>query len=213
MSDLFENVDWPERIRENLPEWVYSTDYVSNLITVVANEINKLYEDGVQEAQDAAHIETAINDAISRHAENVGISRQSGESDTEVRQQIGLEIAINQSGGTIDDIQNLMVAGAWIEAGEDWATETIEIIERPDVEPAFFRITIDQNQLDDVDSRTVRDIIDRAKVAGVRFELVAGGTFGYVDIDSNTDDLPNIEGYGDATDPDVGGTYSGLVVD
>ena len=209
---MFASENWNERLRKNLPEWLYKTEWVDGVITVISDQLDFLYVTGIQGVSDSAHLETAIKDAIDRHASKYLLSRQQDETDTELKRRIGLELAILRSSGTVNDIQNLMTDAAWVEAGAEWDDRLILEEDLPEIEPAFFRLSVPAAQIEEVGAQYIRDIIERAKSAGVRFELIASDTFGYVDIDSEPADYEEIEGYGDTEDATVGGKYSGLVL-
>lgn len=168
-----------DTVFERLVWFMRQDSFVEDLSEVMQRAIDRL-RSGQDELEASRFIVESTQDALTRHAENVGLTRDQGESDDLLRQRIQLEIEILNSRGTIPDIQSIFQNELFFPTFDNFEDHKTRIVERHDQGiDAFFRFNLDFDFFGDF------------------FE----GTFGYVRTDGTTDD-DTIEGFNE-------GVYSG----
>lgn len=221
-------IDFEDRIIRSITEYTADNTWLQNIARALGVELERFRTENISDVEDGAHIETAEDASLTKHAEELLLVRRDGETDLELKRRIAFELSILRSSGTINQIQSLLAEGAWIEVGADWDFEQVQVKEfHDDGRFAFFRVEIDFDQLDDVGQNFVSTLIERSKPAGVGFELQSvaefgytdldqterdyEGSFGYVDIDSDSTDFTDVDGFS-GVNQDIGGDYSSITI-
>lgn len=155
------------------------SDFLENLSEVIERSVDR-FTSAKDDLSETQHIANATDAALSRHAENVGITRDSGETDQELQQRIALEVRILNSRGTIREIQEVFQNDVWIDDFGIFDDSITEVVEQHDIgDDAFFKLNLDPDLTDDF----------------------FRGSFGYTDSNGNINN-PGVDGYNE-------GVYSG----
>jgi hypothetical protein len=144
MSDFINKTDtpdvvdrWPYRfqhIADGDPLWDYLGAFASELHQIDVF-IDELYEQ--------RFLETATGRELEKLAAEVGVTRQDGETDTDLRFRARLRKAIAASDGTADDIETIMSI-----AFEDKDLSNIDVVHSTGAPVTQFRVP--QPYLDDI---------------------------------------------------------------
>ena len=185
---------WVQYLLDALTDYVSAAPYVQDVLEFMGRELFEFKQVFNDDLYRARHVRIAEGDALTRFAEENGLQRREGETDASLRQRIILQQALYRAGGTIDDLQNLVIDLADAE-GQNWDNTEFTIQELfGQGEDAYFYIEMDLNTLKAVGRDEVERLLDNGKSAGVSYQLRANGTFRLRSESDPVKDSPNDEG-------------------
>lgn len=168
---------WIEYLLDAITDFVSGAPYVQKIMDVLGCELFRLKQVLNKDVYRARHVRLARGDALDKFAEENGLQRRDNETDASLRQRIIIQQGLYRAGGTIDDLQNLVVDVAKLE-GEIWDSSEFTIQELfGQGEDAYFYIEMDLNTLKTVGREKVERVLEQGKSAGVSYQLRANGTF------------------------------------